>query len=95
MVGVNVETRAAGFLMAKELNFFSKVLENPARPLTVVMGGAKVKDKIQLIMNLIDLADEIIIGGGMAFTFNKVADGVEIGDSLYDPEGAELVPQIL
>ena len=46
-------------------------------------------------MNLIDLADEIIIGGGMAFTFNKVADGVEIGDSLYDPEGAELVPQIL
>ena len=46
MVGVNVETRAAGFLMAKELNFFAKVLENPMRPLTVVMGGAKVKDKI-------------------------------------------------
>lgn len=46
MVGVNVETRAAGFLMAKELNYFAKVLEHPARPLTVVMGGAKVKDKI-------------------------------------------------
>lgn len=95
MVGVNVETRAAGFLMAKELSFFAKVLENPTRPLTVVMGGAKVKDKIQLIMNLLDLVDEMIIGGGMAFTFNKVADGVEIGDSLFDEEGAELVPQIL
>lgn len=95
MVGVNVETRAAGFLMAKELNFFAKVLENPTRPLTVVMGGAKVKDKIQLIMNLLDLVDEMIIGGGMAFTFNKVADGVEIGDSLFDDEGAALVPQIL
>lgn len=95
MVGVNVETRAAGFLMAKELNFFAKVLENPTRPLTVVMGGAKVKDKIQLIMNLLDLADEIIIGGGMAFTFNHVVDAVNIGDSLYDPEGAEVVPQIL
>ena len=92
MVGVNVETRAAGFLMAKELNFFSKVLENPERPLTVVMGGAKVKDKIPLIMNLIDLADEIIIGGGMAFTFNRVIDNIDIGDSLFDAEGAELVP---
>jgi phosphoglycerate kinase len=46
-------------------------------------------------MNLIDLADEIIIGGGMAFTFNHVVDGVNIGDSLYDAEGAEVVPQIL
>ena len=95
MVGVDVETRAAGFLMAKELNFFSKVLESPERPLTVVMGGAKVKDKIPLIMNLIDIADEIIIGGGMAFTFNRVIDNIEIGDSLFDAEGAELVPQIL
>jgi len=91
MVGVNVETRAAGFLMAKELSFFSKVLENPTRPLTVVMGGAKVKDKIQLIMNLLDLVDEMIIGGGMAFTFNKVANGTEIGDSLFDDEGAAIV----
>lgn len=91
MVGVNVETRAAGFLMKKELEYFSKVLESPERPLTVVMGGAKVADKIQLIMNMIDLVDEMIIGGGMAFTFTKVLNDMQIGKSLYDEEGAKVV----
>lgn len=95
MVGVDHETRAAGFLLKKELDYFSKVLESPERPLTVVMGGAKVKDKIQLIMNMLDIVDEMIIGGGMAFTFNKVLNETAIGDSLYDAEGAELVPDIL
>jgi phosphoglycerate kinase len=95
MVGVNVPVRAAGFLMKKELQYFSKVLENPVRPMTVVMGGAKVKDKIQLIMNLLDIVDEMIIGGGMAFTFNKVINGTKIGASLYDADGAALVPEIL
>ena len=95
MVGVDVETRAAGFLLKKELDYFAKVLESPERPLTVVMGGAKVKDKIQLIMNMLDLVDEMIIGGGMAFTFNKVLNNTAIGASLYDDEGAELVPDIL
>ena len=95
MVGVNVPVRAAGFLMKKELQYFSKVLENPVRPMTVVMGGAKVKDKIQLIMNLLDIVDEMIIGGGMAFTFNKVMNGTKIGASLYDVDGAALVPEIL
>ena len=95
MVGVNVETRAAGFLMKKELEYFAKILESPERPLTVVMGGAKVADKIQLIMNLLDLVNEMIIGGGMAFTFNKVLDGANIGKSLYDEEGAKLVPDIM
>jgi len=95
MVGVNVPVRAAGFLMKKELEYFSKVLESPVRPMTVVMGGAKVKDKIQLIMNLLDIVDEMIIGGGMAFTFNKVINGTKIGASLYDPDGAALVPEIL
>jgi len=95
MVGVDVPTRAAGFLLKKELEYFSKVLESPDRPLTVVMGGAKVKDKIQLIMNLLDLVDEMIIGGGMAFTFKKVLNGTAIGDSLYDEEGANLVPEII
>jgi len=75
MVGVNVETRAAGFLLKKELEYFSKVLESPDRPLTVVMGGAKVKDKIQLIYSMLDIVDEMIIGGGMAFTFDKVING--------------------
>lgn len=72
MVGVDVKVRAAGFLLKKELDYFAKVLESPTRPLTVVMGGAKVKDKIQLILNMLDIVDEMIIGGGMAFTFNKV-----------------------
>jgi phosphoglycerate kinase len=88
MVGCDVNVRAAGFLMKKELEYFSKVLESPTRPMTVVMGGAKVKDKIQLIMNLLDLVDEMIIGGGMAFTFNRVLNGTNIGASLFDEDGA-------
>jgi phosphoglycerate kinase len=72
VVGVNVDVRAAGFLMKKELQYFAKIVEHPDRPFTVIMGGAKVHDKIQLIMNLLDSVDEIIIGGGMAYTFNKV-----------------------
>ena len=95
MVGVNVETRAAGFLMKKELQYFSKILESPDKPLTVIMGGAKVADKIQLIMKMLDIVDEMIIGGGMAFTFNKVLTGAQIGKSLYDEEGAKIVPDIL
>ena len=95
MVGVNVDTRAAGFLLKKELTYFSHVLENPKRPLTVILGGAKVADKIQLINNLLDLADEMIIGGGMAFTFNKVLNNTPIGASLYDEEGAKTVHDIM
>lgn len=59
------------------------------------MGGAKVADKIQLIMNMLDLVDEMIIGGGMAFTFNKVLHNTSIGSSLYDEEGAKIVPDIM
>jgi len=95
MVGVDVETRAAGFLLKKELDYFSKVLETPNRPLTVVMGGAKVKDKIQLIYNMLDVVDEMIIGGGMAFTFDRVINGTNIGASLFDEEGAKTVPDIM
>lgn len=95
VVGINLEKRAAGLLMGKELEFFSKALENPARPLTVVMGGAKVKDKIKLISNLIDLSNDMIIGGGMAYTFLKKLHGMEIGNSLFDPEGAEIVEGII
>jgi phosphoglycerate kinase len=95
MVGIDVETRASGFLLKKELEYFSKVLEGPDRPLTVVMGGAKVKDKIQLIYNMLDIVDEMIIGGGMAFTFDKVINGTAIGSSLYDEEGAQTVPDIM
>ena len=95
MVGVNLPVRAAGFLMNKELKAFDKVLNNPPRPFLAILGGAKVADKIQLINNLLDKADKIIIGGGMAFTFKKVLNNIEIGSSLFDEEGAKLVPDLM
>lgn len=95
MVGFELEQRAAGFLMAKELEYFSKALENPVRPFLAILGGAKVSDKIQLIDNLLDKVDMIIIGGGMAFTFNKVIANAKIGQSLFDEEGAKIVPQLI
>lgn len=95
MTGVDLPLRAAGLLMGKELEYFSKALENPNRPLLIIMGGAKVKDKIQLIMNLLNVANEMIIGGGMAFTFKKVLENMEIGGSLFDADGAAIIPQIM
>jgi phosphoglycerate kinase len=95
MTGVALPQRACGYLMAKELNAFSAVLESPKRPLLAILGGAKVADKIQLINNLLDKADTIIIGGGMAFTFKKIISGMSIGNSLFDEEGAKLVPELM
>lgn len=95
MVGVKHPIRAAGFLMYKEIESFAKIMENPARPLLVIMGGAKVKDKIQIIMKMLDLVNEMIIGGGMAFTFKKVLEKMEIGGSLFDEEGASIVESIV
>ncbi|XP_077559444.1 phosphoglycerate kinase isoform X1 [Haemaphysalis longicornis] len=95
MVGVKHDKRAAGLLMKKELEYFSKALDNPARPFLAILGGAKVKDKIQLIENLLDKVNEMIIGGGMAFTFLKVTENMEIGKSLFDSEGAGIVHKLL
>jgi phosphoglycerate kinase len=95
VVGVNSPEKVAGFLMQKELDAFAAVLENPKRPFLAILGGAKVADKIPLIRNLLDKADEIIIGGGMTFTFKKVLDGMEIGESLFDPEGAKIVGELM
>lgn len=94
MVGVNLPQKAAGFLMEKELNAFAAVLEHPKRPLLAILGGAKIADKIPLINNLLEKADEIIIGGGMAYTFKKVNDGMDIGSSLFDAEGAKIVADL-
>lgn len=91
MVGVALPHKAAGFLMEKELKAFASVLEHPKRPLLAILGGAKIADKIPLITNLIEKADEIIIGGGMAYTFKKENEGMEIGESLFDAEGAKIV----
>ncbi|CCK73484.1 phosphoglycerate kinase NDAI_0G05010 [Naumovozyma dairenensis CBS 421] len=95
MVGFDLPQRAAGFLMTKELTYFGKALENPTRPFLAILGGAKVADKIQLIDNLLDKVDSIIIGGGMAFTFKKVIENAEIGDSIFDKAGAEIVPKLM
>ena len=95
MVGVKLPQRAAGLLMGKELEYFAKALEEPNRPLLVIMGGAKVKDKIQLIKNLLNICNEMIIGGGMAFTFKKVLENMEIGNSIFDEEGAKIVHEIM
>jgi len=95
MVGVKLPVRAAGFLLKKELDYFARALERPQRPFLAILGGAKVADKIQLITSLLDKVDEMAIGGGMAFTFKKVAHNVAIGDSMFDEEGAKLVPEIM
>lgn len=95
MVGVELPQRVAGFLMKKELEYFAKALEKPERPFLAILGGAKVSDKIKLIDNMLDKVDEMIIGGGMAYTFKKVLDNMHIGKSLFDAEGAKIVPQLV
>ena len=84
----------SGFLIEKELEFLGKAVDSPERPLCAVMGGAKVADKIQLIINLLDKVDMLVIGGGMAYTFLK-AKGYSIGNSLLDENGLALIPEIM
>lgn len=95
MVGVQHDVRAAGLLLKKELEYFGKALESPERPFLAILGGAKVSDKIKLIENLLDKVNALIVGGGMAFTFKKVLDNVNIGSSLFDAPGADLVHGIM
>ena len=76
---------AAGLLMERELKFLGDELENPARPFVVILGGAKVSDKIKVIDRLLEKADTIIVGGAMAYTF-KLAQGFKIGKSLVEPD---------
>lgn len=82
VVGITrfVKDCGAGFLMKKELQVFSQVLENPARPLIAILGGAKVADKVGAVAHLVDLADKVILGGAIAFTFHR-AKGIEMGAS--------------
>jgi len=84
----------SGFLIEKELKFLGEAVNDPKRPFAAVMGGAKVKDKIPVITNLLDKVDILLIGGGMAYTFFK-AQGYSIGKSLLDEEGLELAGDIL
>ena len=83
-----------GFLVEKELNALGGAIEDPQRPLVAVLGGAKISDKLAVIENLLEKADTLIIGGGMAFTFLK-AKGYETGDSLLDAEKVEYCREML
>jgi len=87
----------SGLLVAKELEAFSKVLDPELKktPLTSIVGGAKISDKVLVIDNLIEKSDNIIICGGMAYTFLKTCFDMPIGKSLFDKKGAELAPGLL
>jgi len=84
----------AGFLLAKEIEYFDKALTNPDRPFAAILGGAKVSDKIKLIDNLINKVNILIIGGGMSYTFQK-ALGNSIGSSILDQAGIEIAKQAM
>ena len=89
-----VPVRAIGFLMEKELRYLGEELENPKRPFVVILGGAKVSDKIAVIDRLLDRADTILIGGAMAYTF-ALAQGRKIGKSLSEPDKMGTAKQAL
>ena len=84
----------AGFLMEKEIEVMGKALSQPRRPFVANLGGAKVKDKVGVISNLIEKVDSLIVGGGMAYTFLK-AKGLEIGKSIVDDEKLDLAKELM
>ncbi|OGP45955.1 MAG: phosphoglycerate kinase, partial [Deltaproteobacteria bacterium RBG_13_51_10] len=85
---------AAGFLMKEELLYLNKVMEDPARPLVAIIGGAKVSGKLEVLKNLILRVDKMIIGGGMAFTFLK-SKGLNVGKSLVEDELIDTAREVL
>jgi phosphoglycerate kinase len=89
-----VQQSAAGLLMEKELAYLGKAVSNPARPFVAILGGAKVSDKIEVVTNLMKIADAMLIGGGMAYTFLK-AQGLPIGKSLVENDKLDLAKKIL
>jgi phosphoglycerate kinase len=94
VVGVNLPQRAAGCLMKKELEFLGDALDTPKRPFVAIIGGAKVSGKIEVIERLLPKVDQLIIGGGMAFTFFK-ARGAEIGQSLVEDDRLPIASALL
>jgi phosphoglycerate kinase len=93
-VAEHFEQRAAGLLLAKELDYFDKALSKPAAPFVTVLGGAKVSDKILVLENLLDKVDRLIIGGAMAYTFLR-AQGIAVGDSRVEEDKLDLALSIL
>ena len=96
VVGITkfVKQAAAGLLMEKELAYIGKAISNPTRPFVAIIGGAKVSDKIEVVENLMKIADAMLIGGGMAYTFLK-AQGLAIGKSLVEEDKLDLARKIL
>jgi len=96
VVGITkfVQKAAAGLLMEKELTYLGKAISNPERPFLAILGGAKVSDKIEVIENLMKIADVMLIGGGMAYTFLK-AKGINVGKSLVEEAKVDLALQLL
>jgi phosphoglycerate kinase len=96
VVGITkfVKQAAAGLLMEKELAYIGKAISNPTRPFVAIIGGAKVSDKIEVVENLMKIADGMLIGGGMAYTFLK-AQGLSIGKSLVEEDKLDLARKIL
>jgi phosphoglycerate kinase len=96
VVGITrfVKQSAAGLLMEKELAYLGRALSNPARPFVAILGGAKVSDKIEVVENLTKIADSMLIGGGMAYTFEKALN-LPIGKSLFEPDKLELAQRLL
>ena len=93
-IASNIKESAVGFLVEKEINFIGGAVDNPARPLVAILGGAKVSDKIGVIENLLNKADKILIGGAMMFTFLK-AEGKNIGTSLVEDDKLDLAKDLL
>jgi phosphoglycerate kinase len=96
VVGIThfVKQAAAGLLMERELAYLSKAVTNPARPFVAILGGAKVSDKIEVVENLMKIADTMLIGGGMAYTFEK-SRGLPIGKSLVENDKIDLAKRLL
>ena len=92
-IASNIET-VSGFLMKKEIDFIGGAVDEPKRPFVAILGGAKVSDKIGVIENLLEKADKVLIGGGMAYTFLK-AQGKEIGTSLLEEDKIDLAKSLL
>ncbi|MFZ4591315.1 MAG: phosphoglycerate kinase, partial [Ignavibacteria bacterium] len=89
-----ISSCAAGFLMEKELEYLAGAIDNPKRPLCAILGGSKISGKIDVLDNLLKIADKILIGGGMMFTFYK-AMGLEIGKSILEEDKVELAKEVI
>ena len=91
---MNGKPKVSGFLVAKEIEYLSDAISKPERPFVAILGGAKVSDKISVIQNLLNICDQVLIGGAMAYTFSLAQDG-KVGKSLVEPDKVDLAKELL